>query len=165
MVFLRWFIREFHKLRRRVQKTFQSVQSGRTVKEASHSSESSNMTVIKKKKISSLPLDQPIESIKVHFKKKAFFQFIFLLRGFSRALFPHVPAQSNSWVHQPIWKMCYLFLFLSFLLLLVEPWAAFGRAMAWPLVFRWSNNLFLVGNSLSQITQRRFISFWRWKGG
>lgn len=60
--------------------------------------------------------------------------------------------------------MCYLFFFLSFLLLLTEMWGAFEeRAEAWPLVFRWSNNLFLVGNSVLHVTQQRLTSFWRWK--
>lgn len=60
----------------------------------------------------------------------------------------------------------YLFLRFSFLLLLVELWGAFAEsAVAWPLVFRWSNSLFLVGNSSLQATQRRFSSFWKGKQG
>lgn len=52
--------------------------------------------------------------------------------------------------------MCYLFFRFSFLLL---P-AALGAvsAVAWPLVLRWSNNLFLVANSLLQVTHL-FTSF------
>lgn len=62
--------------------------------------------------------------------------------------------------------MCYLFFFLSFLLLLTELWAAPEvRGEAWPVVFRWSNNLFLVGNSLLQVTQWRISSFCGWKLG
>lgn len=56
-------------------------------------------------------------------------------------------------------NLCYLFFFLSFLPLLVELWVVLERAEAWPVVFRWSNNLFLEGNSLSQVTQWRFTSF------
>lgn len=70
--------------------------------------------------------------------------FIFLLTDVPKASFP------PCWVKlfQVQMKMCYLFFFLSFLLLLVELWAAFEwSAEAWPLVFRWSNNLFRVGNS------------------
>lgn len=58
---------------------------------------------------------------------------------------------------------CYLFFLLSFLLLLVV-WTTFCvSTVAWPLVFRWSNNLFLVGNSLLQVTQRTITSLCRQK--
>lgn len=55
----------------------------------------------------------------------------------------------------------YLFFLPSFFFLHI--WAALleERAMAWPVVFRWSKSLFLVANSYWQVTQRRLTSFYK----
>lgn len=83
------------------------------------------------------------------------FLYIYLLKG----LKGRVSVCSSSLELLCPENLCYLFFFLSFLPLLVELWVVLERAEAWPVVFRWSNNLFLEGNSLSQVTQWRFTSF------
>lgn len=57
--------------------------------------------------------------------------------------------------------LSYRFFLVSFFFLHV--WAALleERAVAWPVVFRWSKSLFLVANSYWQITQRRLTSFYK----
>lgn len=54
----------------------------------------------------------------------------------------------------------YLFFLVSFFFLHVCA-ALLDRAVAWPVVFRWSKSLFLVANSYWQVTQRRFTSFYK----
>lgn len=53
--------------------------------------------------------------------------------------------------------LSYLFFFF------LHVWAALleERAVAWPVVFRWSKSLFLVANSYWQVTQRRLTSFYK----
>lgn len=61
----------------------------------------------------------------------------------------------------PVFSPHHLFFLVSFFFLFV--WAALldDTAVAWPVVFRWSKSLFLVGNSYWQVTQRRLTSFYK----